>query len=176
VACDFGLLDNARSKLIQTAYTPDDVTIRDVVPTLVAIMEHLSDAATIGAIIHRFIAWLNATGLSSKTSPTFNFSYFDPRTTPSAEYRMDLCAGTDCPIGAHGVRIKAGTIPGGRCAMLRVVGNTDNLEPAALYLYRDWLPARGEEARAFPLYCQRFTFFPEVPEHKAVAELFLPLK
>ena len=41
-------------------------------------------------------------------------------------------------------------IPGGRCAVLRVVGNTDNLEPAALYLYRDWLPASGEEARDFP--------------------------
>ena len=72
--------------------------------------------------------------------------------------------------------IKAGEIPGGRCAVLRVVGNTDNLEPAALYLYRDWLPASGEEARDFPIYCQRLSFFPEVPEHEAVAELFLPLK
>src|ERR1700674_1693303 len=52
----------------------------------------------------------------------------------------------------------------------------DNLEPAALYLYRDWLPASDEEARDFPIYCQRLSFFPEVPEHEAVAELFLPLK
>ena len=55
-------------------------------------------------------------------------------------------------------------------------GNTDNLEPATLYLYRDWLPVSGEEARDFPIYCQRLSFFPEVPEHEAVAELFLPLK
>jgi AraC family transcriptional regulator len=48
--------------------------------------------------------------------------------------------------------------------------------PAALYLYRDWLPASGEEARDFPIYCQRLSFFPEVPEHETVAELFLPLK
>ncbi len=89
---------------------------------------------------------------------------------------MDLCVGVDRSIEANGELIEAGTIPGGRCAVLRVVGNTDNLEPAALYLYRDWLPASGEEARDFPLYCQRFTFFPEVPEHEAVAELFLPLK
>ncbi|MBC2801826.1 helix-turn-helix transcriptional regulator [Rhizobium ruizarguesonis] len=33
-----------------------------------------------------------------------------------------------------------------------------------------------EEARNFPIYCQRLSFFPEVPEHEAVAELFLPLK
>ena len=89
---------------------------------------------------------------------------------------MDLRVGTDRPIEANGEPIKAGEIPGGRCAVLRVVGNTDNLEPAALYLYRDWLPASGEEARDFPIYCQRLSLFPEVPEHEAVADVFLPLK
>ena len=39
--------------------------------------------------------------------------------------------------------MKAGVIPGGRCAELRYPGNTNNLEPAATYLYRDWLPASG---------------------------------
>ncbi|MGO8396326.1 AraC family transcriptional regulator, partial [Rhizobium ruizarguesonis] len=33
-----------------------------------------------------------------------------------------------------------------------------------------------EAARDFPIYCQRLSFFPEVAEHEAVAELFLPLK
>lgn len=172
----FGPLDNARSKLMHKTYTPDDVTIRDVAPTPVAIMEHRGDPATIGSTIQRFIAWRKASGLSPKTSPTFNIFHSDPRTTPPSEYHMDLCVGVDRSIEANGELIEAGTIPGGRCAVLRVVGNTDNLEPAALYLYRDWLPASGEEARDFPLYCQRFTFFPEVPEHEAVAELFLPLK
>ncbi|MEA1084996.1 AraC family transcriptional regulator [Sphingomonas sp. CD22] len=172
----FGPLDNARSKLMQTTYTTNDVMIRDEAPTSVAIMEHRGDPATIGATIQRFIAWRKATGLSPRVSPTFNVFHSDPRTTPPAEYRMDLCVGTDRPIEANGERIEAGTIPGGRCAVLRVVGNTDNLEPAALYLYRDWLPVSGEEARDFPLYCQRIAFFPEVPEHDAVAELFLPLK
>lgn len=161
---------------MQTTYTPDDVTIRDVAPTPVAIMEHRGDPATIGATIQRFIAWRKATGLSPKTAPTFNVFHSDPRTTPPAEYRMDLCVGTDRPIEVNTENVKSRTIPGGRCAVLRVVGNTDNLEPAALYLYRDWLPVSGEEARDFPLYCQRITFFPEVPEHEAVAELFLPLR
>jgi AraC family transcriptional regulator len=89
---------------------------------------------------------------------------------------MDLCVGTDQPIAANGEKIKAGEIPGGRCAVLRVIGYTDNLEPAALFLYRDWLPASGEEARDFPIYCQRLSFFPEVPEHETVADVFLPLK
>lgn len=172
----FGPLDNARSKLMHKTFTPDDVTIRDVFPTPVAIMEHRGDPATIGATIQRFIAWRKAAGLSPKTSPTFNVFHSDPRTTAPAEYRLDLCVGTDGPIKANSEGIESGTIPGGRCAVLRVVGDTDNLEPAALYLYRDWLPASGEETRDFPLYCHRLTFFPEVAEHEAVAELFLPLK
>ncbi len=172
----FGPLNNARSKLMQKTFTPDDVKIRDVPPTSVAIMEHRGDPATIGATIRRFIAWRKAIGLSTRISPTFNVFHSDPRTTPPAEYRMDLCVGTDRPVDAKGEQIEIGMIPGGRCAVLRVVGNTDNLEPAALYLYRDWLPTSGEEPRDFPLYCQRLAFFPDVPEHEAVAELFLPLK
>ncbi|ETC99239.1 MULTISPECIES: GyrI-like domain-containing protein [unclassified Asaia] len=172
----FRPLNNARSKLMQTTFNPSDVTIRDVAPTPVAIMEHRGDPATIGATIQRFIAWRKTAGLSPKTSPTFNVFHSDPRTTLPSDYRMDLCVGTDRPIEKNGEEIEAGTIPGGRCAVLRVVGNTDNLEPAALYLYRDWLPASGENARDFPLYCQRIAFFPEVPEHEAVVDLFLPLK
>ena len=57
-----------------------------------------------------------------------------------------------------------------------MIGNSDDLEPAALFLYRDWLPASGEEPRDFPLYCQRVSFFPDVPEHEAVTDLFLPLE
>ncbi|MFD2262723.1 GyrI-like domain-containing protein [Lacibacterium aquatile] len=172
----FGPLDSARSKLMQTRFTSDDVIIRDVPTTRVAILEHRGEPAMLGATIQRFIAWRKAAGLHPKTSPTFNVWRSERRPTSPADYSIDLCVGTDRPIDANGEQIKVGEIPGGRCAVLRVVGHTDNLEPAALYLYRDWLPASGEEARDFPLYCQRLSFFPEVPEHEAVAELFLPLK
>ena len=161
---------------MQKTFTTDDVTIRDVAPTPVAIMEHRGDPATTGATIQRFIAWRRAAGLHPKTSPTFNVWRSERRPASPADYGVDLCVGTDRPIEANGEPIKAGEIPGGRCAVLRVVGNTDNLEPAALYLYRDWLPASGEEVRDFPIYCQRLSFFPEVPEHETVAEVFLPLK
>jgi AraC family transcriptional regulator len=172
----FGPFDNARSKLMQTTFTTDDVTIRDVRPTPVAIMEHRGHPATLGATIQRFIAWRTAAGLHPRTNPTFNVWRSERRPASPADYSIDLCVGTDQPIEANGVEIKAGEIPGGRCAVLRVVGNTGNLEPAALYLYRDWLPASGEDARDFPIYCQRLSFFPEVPEHETVADLFLPLK
>ena len=157
-------------------FTPSDVTIRDVPTTRVAIMEHRGSPVTLPATIQRFIAWRKANGLHPSTNPTFNIWRSERRPAQPADYSIDLCVGTDRPIVGCGDAIKVGEIPGGRCAVLRVVGNTDNLEPAALYLYRDWLPASGEEARDFPIYCQRFSFFPDVPAHETVAELFLPLK
>lgn len=172
----FGPLDNARSKLMQKTFSANDVTIRTVPPTPLAIMQHRGDPATIGSTIQRFIAWRKANGLSPGTSPTFTIFHEDPRTTPPPDYRLDLCVGTDRPLDPADTSIESGMIPGGRCAVLRIIGHTDNLEAAALYLYREWLPASGEEARDFPLYCQRLAFFPEVPEHKAIAELFLPLE
>ena len=171
----FGPLDSARSKLMKT-FTTDDVTIRDVPTTKVAIMEHRGSPATLGTTIQRFIAWRKAANLHPSTSPTFTVWRSERRPAQPADYSIDLCAGTDQPVEAHGEDIKTGEISGGRCAVLRVVGFTDNLEPAALYLYRDWLPASGEEARDFPIYCQRLNFFPDVPEHETVAEVFLPLK
>jgi AraC family transcriptional regulator len=69
-----------------------------------------------------------------------------------------------------------GVIPGGRCAVVRVIGRADNLEAPALHLYRDWLPDSGEEPRDFPLFCQRVRFFPEVAERDAITDLFLPLR
>ena len=173
----FGPLDNARSKLMQITYEQDDVMIRDVPPTAVAIMEHRGDRATLGDTIQRFIAWRKAAGLSPETSPTFNIFRSERIPANPADYSMDLCIGTDRPIDPDDAQMKAGTIPGGRCAVLRVVHDTHNLEPAALYLYRDWLPASGEEARDFPIYCRRhFSFFPNAPAHEVVVELFLPLK
>ena len=173
----FGPLDNARSKLMQIIFENDDVTIRDVPPTPVAIMEHRGDRATLGDTIQRFRAWRSAAGLSPETSSTFMVFRSERCPAVPADYSMDLCAGTDLAIGANDEQMKAGVIPGGRCAVLRYPGNTNNLEPAALYLYRDWLPASGEEARDFPIYCQRrLSFVPEVPVQEVVVELFLPLK
>ena len=110
----FGPLDNARSKLMQKTFTTDDVTIRDVPTTPVAIMEHRGDPTTLSATIQRFIAWRKAAGLHPKTNPTFNVWRSERRPSSPADYSVDLCVGTDHPIKAGGEQIKAGEIPGGR--------------------------------------------------------------
>jgi AraC family transcriptional regulator len=173
----FGPLDNARSKLVQIIFENHDVTIRDVPPTQVAILEHRGDRARLGDTIQRFRAWGKAAGLSPETGSTFMVFRSEREPANPDDYSMDLCAATDRPIDPNDGQMKAGVIPGGRCAVLRYPGNTNNLEPAALYLYREWLPASGEEARDFPIYCQRrLSLIPEVPAHEVVVELFLPLK
>ncbi len=171
----FGPFHQARSKLMQPHFTPDDVTIREVSPKSVLFMQHRGDPATIGATIQQFIAWRKARGLRPANSNTFNIFHADPHSTPAADYRLDVCVETDQQPEAGDNHVDAGVIPGGRCAVMRLVGNSDDLGAAALFLYRDWLPASGEEAGDFPLYCQRISFFPDVPAHEAVTELFLPL-
>ena len=172
-----GPLDNARSKLMQIIFEQHDVTILDVAPTPVAIVEHRGDRATFGASRERYLAWRKAAGLSPETNPTFMVFRSERCPENPDDYRVDLCAGTDQPVEDNPLQVKAGVIPGGRCAVLRYPGNTHNLEPAAIFLYRDWLPASGEEAGDFPIYSRRrLARIPEVPAHEVVVELFLPLK
>ena len=172
-----GPFDKTRNTLMQIIFEPDDVTIRDVRPTPVAIMEHRGDRATLQDTFQRFRAWRKEAGLSPETSPTFMIFRSEREPAVAADYSMDICVGTDQPIQPNDEQMKAGVIPGGRCAVLRYPGNTNNLEPAAQYLYREWLPASGEEVRDFPVYCQRrLSFMREVSAHEVVVELFLPLK
>jgi AraC family transcriptional regulator len=171
----FGPLDKARSTLMQDDFSTDDVTIRELAAVAVAIMPHRGDPAAIGATIQRFIAWRRANGLPPAKSATYNIFHSDPRTTPPEDYRLDLCAATDRVVAPNDAGVVAGLIPAGRCAVLRTTGRSDDLEAAALCLYRDWLPASGEEPGDFPLYCRRLSFFPDVPEHEAETELYLPL-
>lgn len=170
-----GPLTKARSNEM-IIYTKDNVKITEVPEIAVAIMEHRGNPATIGDTIKRFIEWRKTTGLLPGRSATFNIFHTVPLTTKPEDFRMDLCAQTRQPVGENDAGVKAGKIPSGRCATLRVTGSSDDLETAATFLYRDWLPESGEEMRDFPFYCQRVSFFPDVPEHEAVTDLFLPLQ
>ncbi|HEY4199461.1 MAG TPA: GyrI-like domain-containing protein [Devosiaceae bacterium] len=172
----FGPWDNARSKFMKIIFDHTDVTIRDVPPTPVALMEHRGDRATLGTTLQRFRDWRKAAGLSPETSPTFTIYRSERIPAIPADYAMDIGIGTDRPV-ADDPHMQAGVIPGGRCAVLRYPHNTNNLEPAAQYLYGEWLPASGEEARDFPIYCRRqLAPIPELSAHEIVVELFLPLK
>ena len=143
--------------------------------TRVAALEHRGDPRLIGASGRRFIEWRKQNHLPPRVSATFNILHDDPSATPPEEFRLDICAATDRPVADNPFGVVAKTIPGGRCAVLRHVGSDDTLGETVKYLYSTWLPASGEELRDFPLFLQRVRFFPDVPEHEAVVDVFLPL-
>ena len=164
-------LHHARNRSMPTYH----VTFRDFPDTPVACMPHEGDMARIGDTIRRFIAWRRANRLAPSNAATFNIFHSDPHDAAAGPVRIDLCVATDRTFpGEDGVT--SGLIPGGRCAVIRVTGRADDLEAPALHLYRDWLPMSGEEPRDFPLFCQRVRFFPEVAEHDAITDLFLPIR
>lgn len=172
----FSTFHQARSQLM-LSFSPDEVTICELPSTTVASMTHVGEPATIAATVARFIAWRQANGLTNPDLPIYGIFPTDTRVTPPAEFRMQVCVATNRAIAPNDDEVEAATIPGGRVAALRVLGTAGEvLEPAALFLYRDWLPGSGEELRDFPLYCERKKFFPLVPAHEAMTDLFLPLR
>ena len=155
-------------------FTDDDVRIVDFPDTPVAVLRHKGDPALLGDTIRRFILWRRAAGLPPRASATFNVFHDDPDDTPAEQYRMDLCAATT-RVAPNPDGVTAGVISGGPCAVLRQVGSSDDLRAASRFLYGEWLPRSGREPRDAPFFAQRVSFFPDVPEHEAVTDLFLPL-
>ena len=109
-----------------------------------------------------FIKWRKESGLSPKaTSRTLGIVYDNPDATPPEAFRWDICGEVtaDVPLNPQGVVNKV--IPGGRCAVLRHHGAHDRLGESIYPLYREWLPASGEELRISrcsfitSIYCRR---------------------
>lgn len=169
-------LDRIRSVHMQPSFRPDDVRLVKFPATPVAVLRHHGDPAAVGNAVRRFIEWRRANGLHPARSATFNILHADPEATPPDQYRFDLCAATDREVGPNDAGIVAAVIPAGPCAVLRLVGSPNDLRPAIDYLCSEWLPNSGRELRDDPVFVQRVSFYPDVPEHAAVTDIFLPLR
>jgi AraC family transcriptional regulator len=156
--------------------SPRDVNIVDFPETRVAALEVGGDPDELANGIRRFIEWRKQNRLPPRLSATFNIVHDQRGEGAPGEHRFDLCAATDRGVPDNPLGVVEKTIPGGRCAVLRHIGSDDTLPDTVKHLYATWLPASGEELRDFPLYFQRISFFPDVPEHEAVTDVFLPLR
>jgi AraC family transcriptional regulator len=153
---------------------PQQVSIIEFPETKIAVFQHRGDPAGIGESVRRFIEWRREHGLTPDRSATFNILHDDPATTPPDAYRLDL--GASLPDGFDaGCGILSRTIPSGRCAVLRHLGNDDTLGESIRYLVAEWFPASGEMRRNFPLFLQRVQFPPRVPDAESIVDIFLPL-
>ncbi len=171
-----GPLHQLRRDHMPNVPTSAAVRIVDFPETRVAVLEHRGDHRQLGDTIRTFIAWRRENRLPPRTSATFNLLYNDPDTTPPEQFHMDLCAAVEGPVPANELGIVERVIPAGRCASLRLVGSDQGLGAALDCLYREWLPSSGEEPRDFPPFVHRVTLYPDVPEHEAITDVFLPLK
>ncbi|MET0254459.1 MAG: AraC family transcriptional regulator [Luteibacter sp.] len=167
-------LDEARRWLMPQVYSADAVRIVDFPETAVACLSHHGASERIGETIRRFIDWRRAHGLSPAKAATWNVLYDDPDIIPPDAFRMDLCVSC-ATVERNEVGVVASRLDGGRCAMLRHEGPDTGLADAVRFLYGEWLTGSDELPRDAPLFLRRVRFFPDVAEHEAVTEIYLPL-
>jgi AraC family transcriptional regulator len=179
----FQPLMTLRIDRMKSAYRLSQVQLVTFPATKVAVLEHHGDPNLLGESIRQFIEWRKQhnrwRSLPERESPqvsaTFNIIYNNPAEIPPAEYRCDLCAAIDVDVVDNPFGVVTKTIPGGKCAVLRHIGSDDNIGESIRFLSAEWLPQSGAEPRDFPLYLQRVSFFPDVPEHEAITDIFLPI-
>lgn len=169
-------LSDLRIEHMKPDNQPDNVKVIMFKETKVAVLEHRSDPGLIGNSVRRFIEWRKQNNLPPQVSATYNILYDNPSETSRENFRLDICVSTERVVTDNLFGVVEKTIPGGRCAVLRYSGDDANLGESITYLYSNWLPLSGEELRDFPLFLQRVKFFPDVPEHEAIIDVFLPLK
>ncbi len=158
------------------------VEIIDFTEKKIAVYEHLGAVEGLNYSIQKFIEWRKESQLSPiNTSATFGLAYSDPSTTAEAEFRFDICGEVlkDVPDNSHKVINKL--IPAGRCAQIIHCGPHWQMDAKICYLYGPWLRdikqnSESLKLRDFPCFFKYLNFFPEVPEHQLITEIYLPLQ
>ncbi|SFR42068.1 DNA gyrase inhibitor GyrI [Pseudidiomarina maritima] len=153
-----------------------DVEVKTFPETLIAVMEHRGAPNLVGHSIQKFIEWRKLNQLPPSKSKTFNLVYDDPNVTAPEDYRFDIACSVDTPIAANDFGIVNKVIPAGRCAVVRHIGSDDSIGEIVNFLYTTWLSNAGAELRDFPIYFERVSFFPDVPENEMITDIYLPIE
>ncbi|WP_186068169.1 AraC family transcriptional regulator [Burkholderia gladioli] len=152
------------------------IQIVDFSDTRVAALEHCGPTGLVNESVRKFAGWRKKSGQSPiASSRTFGIPRNNPDTTPADAYRFDICGEIDEPIAPNVYGIRELVIPGGRCAVVRHAGSTDHLGETIYPIYRDWLPASGEELRDHPLFFHYLSVFPETPQDQWQTDIYIPL-
>lgn len=157
----------------ETRYQVDLVKMPEIP---LALLQHKGAQQLLGGSIRRFIEWRKENASPPSVSRTFNLIHSDPETTPDEEYQFDLAAEYDKPVEDNAQGVIAGKIPSGLCARICHQGSDAGLAAAVNYLYREWLTESDYELRDFPLFFERVSFYPDVPEAERITHIYLPLR
>jgi len=145
--------------------------------TRVATLEHRGPVETLIGSVARFIEWRRASHDSPiATCRTLGIAYDDPKTTPPADFRFDICGELPGALRANDAGIVEKTIPTLRCVVARHIGSTDAIGKTVHELYASWLPESGEQPGDFPVFFHYIERMPQVAEHEQVTDVYLPLR
>lgn len=156
------------------AFAPGDVAIRATPDLRVVARRHDGDYETIGATFERLNAQAIGRGWLGPSTRFFGVYYDDPSATPKPAQRSDACV-TGPDAFAGDAELRPLTIAGGRYAVLLHVGPYAELHRPYTWLYREWLPASGEEPADRPC-VEEYLNDPRITPASALrTEIWLPL-
>jgi len=145
-------------------------------PIPVAVLEHHGPPATLMRSVQRFIAWREQSPASPEASTrTLGVVYDDPDSVAPEQFRFDICAELAGPLESNDAGVIEKRVAGGRYAVARHRGSTDEISVSVLALYREWLPNSGERVRDAPMFFHYIERMPRVAEHEQVTDIYLPL-
>ncbi len=144
--------------------------------TKVASITHLGSPRQEHVTARKIIDWKIQNRLFDQTKyRSYGLHYTDPQAIDPLKYRVDFCISIDGTVGQNDAGIVEKIIPIMKCALARDVGSrTDN--QAAQYLIKEWLPKSGNVMSGFPLIFHYVNVGPNVKEHEAITDVYLPLK
>lgn len=142
----------------------------------VAALEHCGPIGRVNESVRKFVDWRKQSGQSPlPSSRTFGIPHSNPDTTPADEFRFDICGEIDEPVALNSYGVREIVIPAARCAVVRHTGSTDHIGETIYPIYRDWLPASGEELQDHPLLFHYLSVFPEIPQDQWQTDIYIPL-
>jgi len=150
--------------------------IVDFPETSIATLKHKGSPHLLGSTIQKFIQWRQENKLPPSKHKTFNLVYDDPNNSAPQDYRFDLCCSINHPVDKNKYGVVKKTIQAGKCAVIRHIGSDDSIGVVVNYLYSQWVEESSFTLRDFPLFFERVSFFPEVPENEMITDVYLPIQ
>jgi AraC family transcriptional regulator len=153
-----------------------DVKIVTFPETRVASITHLGTPEQEHITARKLIDWkLKNHLLDQAKYRSYGLHYLDPQATDPLKYRVDFCLSIDGGVEQNNDGIVEQVIPILRCAFARDVGSRSN-NKTARYLIEEWLPSSSEAYAGFPIIFHYVNVGPNVKEHEAITDVYLPLK
>ncbi len=154
-----------------------DIEIRDLPSRKLAVMEHHGAPAKMSQTLNALIDWARAQPIDLKPKPgrAFGFGYHDPREVAPEDFRFDLALQVpeNYPLND---KVIERHLPQGRYAVATHKGSRDKIGDTIWGIYRDWIPACGEELADLPCLLCYHNFDHEVAETELLTEIWVLLK